>query len=63
MRGAGAAVCALLAGCALGPNYQRPALGLPDAYRDAAPAPQAATPEPGSLGDRGWWEVYPDSDL
>ena len=44
-----AAVLAALAGCKVGPNYQRPALDVPGQYRGTAPAlPQqaAATPLP-----------------
>ena len=54
--------CALLAACAVGPDYHRPALGVPEAYRDVAPAPETA-PGSTSVGDLGWWEVYPDPDL
>ena len=56
-------VCALLAACAVGPDYHRPALGVPEGYRDVAPAPGAAAPGSRSVGDLGWWEVYSDTDL
>lgn len=53
------AICA----CKLGPNYQRPALKLPDQYRgpasNAAPALAPAT----SLGDAKWWSVFEDKVL
>ena len=50
--------CALaLAGCAVGPDYQRPALDLPSQY----PSPEvAATPAP--TPDR-WWTLYGDATL
>ena len=50
--------CALaLAGCAVGPDYQRPALDLPSRY----PSPEvAATPAPAP--DR-WWTLYGDATL
>jgi len=51
---------ALLAGCTVGPNYHRPAVQTPDAFR--APAP-AATGDPSSLGDLKWWEVFKDEKL
>jgi outer membrane protein, multidrug efflux system len=44
--------------CAMGPNYKRPAIATPDAFRDTAPP---ATPE--SLADRSWWDLFPDPNL
>ncbi|MGP8228821.1 MAG: efflux transporter outer membrane subunit [Steroidobacteraceae bacterium] len=58
--------CALLAGCAVGPDYHRPSLDVPAHYRDAAPAAAGAAGAAGeaaSFGDSGWWEVYADPDL
>jgi outer membrane protein, multidrug efflux system len=57
-----AAVAAtLLAGCMLGPDYQRPTLPLPAQYRDAEP------PEPGreavSLADLQWFQLFRDDSL
>jgi multidrug efflux system outer membrane protein len=52
----------LLAGCAVGPDYERPAIDTPVEYRTAATA--TATPEdPQSLGDLGWWDVFTDPQL
>ena len=56
-------VCALLVACAVGPDYHRPAFGVPEAYRDVAPTPETTTQGAASVGDRGWWEVYEDIDL
>lgn len=56
-------VCALLAACAVGPDYHRPGFGVPEAYRDVAPTPETTTQGAASVGDRGWWEVYEDTDL
>jgi len=51
---------ALLAGCAVGPNYQRPALPAPLSFR----APEGtATSDPTSLGDLKWFEVFKDERL
>lgn len=58
-------------GCAVGPNYKRPAADVPVTYRDLpsdqslAPATQTAKPEPAtaSLGDEKWWEVFQDQQL
>jgi outer membrane protein, multidrug efflux system len=57
-----AAVAAtLLAGCMLGPDYQRPTLPLPAQHRDAEP------PAPGreafSLADLQWFELFRDESL
>ena len=49
-----------LAGCTVGPNYHRPAVQTPDAFR--APTPAAAG-DPSSLGDLKWWEVFKDEKL
>ncbi len=47
-----------LAGCTFGPDYARPTLDTPEAYRW-----QTADAEPGSFGDLGWWQVYADPTL
>lgn len=60
-------------GCAVGPNYKRPAVDVPVTYRDAASAdtPPSAAPNAApsqenataSLGDEKWWEVFQDAEL
>jgi len=52
----------LLSGCAVGPNYKRPGVEVPGAYRGASPQP-ATQPAPESLGDLKWWEVFQDKQL
>jgi outer membrane protein, multidrug efflux system len=49
---------ALLAACAVGPQYSRPALDVPGTFRDQAEAPAAQ-----SLADLSWWDVYRDPTL
>ena len=49
---------ALAAGCAVGPDYKRPDTAAPQAYRGAPP-----TPDPTSLADKDWAEVFPDPAL
>src|SRR5580658_8574169 len=56
------AAALLLAGCAVGPDYHRPSLDVPAQYRDVAPTATGAAGAV-SMGDSGWWEVYPDPDL
>jgi outer membrane protein, multidrug efflux system len=50
----------LLAGCMLGPNYQRPAIDAPGSYRGDK-QPSIASSE--SLGDEKWSEVFQDPVL
>ncbi len=47
-----------LAGCALGPDYRRPELDVPDQYRGVVGAAEAA-----SLTDLPWWQVFGDPTL
>ncbi len=47
----------LMAGCAVGPNYQRPSVETPVGFRFAAS--QATN----SFGDLPWWEVFKDPKL
>ena len=48
----------LLAGCTVGPDYQRPTVDAPPDFR-AALAPATAE----SLGDLRWWQLFPDETL
>jgi len=47
----------LLSGCAVGPNYQPPAVDSPSNFRGE---PSAAR---GPFGELAWWEVYQDAVL
>ena len=47
---------AILAGCAVGPGYERPAVELPEAWRDT---PQQGTAAPAER----WWTFFADSAL
>jgi len=49
---------ALFAGCALGPNYRRPAVDSPASFRD-----QKEQPTTESLADLAWWKVFRDPVL
>ena len=48
----------LLAGCAVGPNYQRPKVPVPTEFRGAEGAAQQA-----SIADLPWWSVFKDEQL
>jgi len=48
-----------LCGCTLGPNYKRPQVALPAAYR-GTPAPAAGADPAASLADTKWQDLFPD---
>jgi multidrug efflux system outer membrane protein len=50
-------LAALATGCALGPNYQRPAVPTPPTWREIPVA------EAESLANTGWWTLYEDPQL
>jgi NodT family efflux transporter outer membrane factor (OMF) lipoprotein len=55
------AAAALAAGCAVGPDYKRPAPVAPLAFKEAAGWTAA---QPGDVAPRGpWWEVFQDPVL
>ena len=54
---AGMVMAALLAGCAIGPDYKRPPVAEPPVFRGQA------TAEAASLADLPWWEVFQDPIL
>jgi multidrug efflux system outer membrane protein len=50
---------AVLAGCAVGPNYKQPTLPVPEQFREVQ-----GPPAPGeSLADLPWWETFQDPAL
>jgi outer membrane protein, multidrug efflux system len=55
-----AAAAALLTGCAVGPNYKRPAVAVPENFRAPAPLPE---PQADSFADLKWFEVFHDEEL
>ncbi|CAE6821565.1 efflux transporter outer membrane subunit [Paraburkholderia haematera] len=58
----GAALATLLASCAVGPDYKRPAAEIPASYKEAAPGWKVA--QPADQQDRGdWWTLYEDPQL
>lgn len=52
----------LMAGCAVGPNYHRPAVPTPGVYRDLSENP-AAQAQAASFADLPWWQVFQDPQL
>jgi outer membrane protein, multidrug efflux system len=49
---------ALLVGCTVGPDYQRPQVKMTDAYRD-----QVKPADARSFADLPWWDVFHDETL
>ncbi|GAB2869221.1 efflux transporter outer membrane subunit [Paraburkholderia jirisanensis] len=57
-----AALAAVLAGCAVGPDYRRPETAIPASYKEAAEGWKVA--QPADQQDRGaWWTIYNDPQL
>ncbi len=65
---------AIFTGCAVGPNYKRPAVNVPAEFRaptvasadttsGKVTAPSGAPNPASSLGDEKWWEVFQDKQL
>src|SRR6266853_6987283 len=52
----------LVAGCRVGPNYHRPVVQPPKAFRDLSESPQAQT-QAASFADLPWWQVFQDPQL
>jgi len=62
-RSAFAGVLLLLAGCTVGPNYQRASVPAPPAYKEPPPAGwKDATPND-AISKGNWWEVFGDPQL
>ena len=55
------ATLAATASCTVGPDYVRPPVDVPSAYKEARepPAPDARPAQP----QQGWWEVFGDAEL
>jgi outer membrane protein, multidrug efflux system len=51
-----------LAGCMVGPNYHRPVVQSPTAYRDLSENPQIQA-QAASYADLPWWQVFQDAQL
>ena len=51
----------LLAGCVVGPKYQRPAVQAPTAYKTQGPWRVAAPKD--SIPKGQWWEIFGDAEL
>jgi len=52
----------LVVGCSVGPNYHRPVVQPPTAYRDLSENPQVQA-QAASYADLPWWQVFQDPQL
>jgi outer membrane protein, multidrug efflux system len=52
----------LCSGCAVGPNYKKPAVPVPPDYRGVAPD-QAGKAGAASFGEEKWWDAFQDETL
>jgi multidrug efflux system outer membrane protein len=52
----------IIAGCVVGPNYHRPVVQPPAAYRDLGANPQVQA-QVASYADLPWWQVFQDPQL
>jgi multidrug efflux system outer membrane protein len=52
----------MLSGCAVGPNYHRPAVQTPPAFHGPDQS-QQLQPQSASFADLPWWQVFHDSQL
>src|ERR1700675_4238460 len=52
----------LIGGCMVGPNYHRPAVQTPAAFRDLREDPQLQA-QAASYADLPWWQVFQDPQL
>src|SRR5437879_4794159 len=52
----------LVAACRVGPNYHRPVIQSPTAYRDLSENPQVQAVA-ASYADLPWWQVFQDPQL
>src|SRR5262245_38347744 len=57
----GTVIVGLLAGCAVGPKYRKPIVQPPSAFR--GDTVRATAPDPDSLADLKWFEVFKDEQL
>ncbi|MBV8728608.1 MAG: efflux transporter outer membrane subunit [Acidobacteriia bacterium] len=53
-------IAAVSVGCTVGPNYKRPAVAVPTAFRAPDPLPPG---EAASFADLKWFEVFKDEEL
>lgn len=63
MKAAGLALATLLAGCAVGPDYQKPDANTPSSFAEADVKPPLSRPIPGAAELSRWWSQFHDAEL
>jgi NodT family efflux transporter outer membrane factor (OMF) lipoprotein len=53
----------LLAGCMVGPNYKKPAVSVPTAFKEQPPAGFKVAQPSDAIQKGNWWEIYNDPIL
>src|SRR5271165_5510748 len=56
-------IAAMLCGCSVGPDYQRPTAPMPLAFKEAPPAGWKIGTPLDTLDKGPWWEIYDDPEL
>src|SRR5215469_8918863 len=57
-------IALMIVGCMVGPNYRRPVVNMPQAYRVAiAPEVPNNSSSGASIGDQSWQNIFTDSVL
>ncbi len=56
------ALASICSGCAVGPNYKRPNVPVPPAYRGTASG-EVVNAQAASFGDQKWWDTFQDDAL
>ena len=54
---------AFISGCAVGPNYQRPAVSTPTSYKEAGLGDWKQSTPQDAIAKGNWWEVFGDVTL
>ena len=61
LAGASAALC--ISGCTVGPNYKRPSVEVPSAYKEPPPQGWKEAAPHDEIAKGNWWEAFGDGEL
>src|SRR5258706_13064300 len=53
----------VIAGCAVGPNYQRPSVSVPTSYKATELGTWKASSPQDQMAKGNWWEMFGDATL
>jgi len=60
---AGALIALCLSGCTVGPNYKRPSVEVPSAYKEPPPQGWKEAAPHDEIAKGNWWEAFGDAQL